>query len=171
MIARTQRINEETGEIFFQKDDRLDTMTDEGYRFPHNKAGVVMFGDMDFPSSLSDADIGRITRLCRRHIVGDSNMLGYRKGRRIYPMTPAEIAGYAGYDSRRGEMFVARMSEHGIIKKSVVDGVDSYFVNPAYYMQRGKRLTMSLFLLFQDDISPLMPAWAVNHFLRQAREL
>jgi hypothetical protein len=171
MISRTQRIDEITGEIVYQKDDRMDTMTDEGYRFPHNKNGVVMFGDMDFPRSLSDADVGRITRLCRRYIVGDSNMLGYRKGRKIIAMSPAEIAEYAGYDSRKGEGFVSRMIEHGIIKRTVTDGNEMFFVNPAYYMQRGKRLTMALFLLFQKSLSPLMPAWAIAHFLNQARDL
>ena len=169
MIHRRQYIDESTGEIVRQADTKYTTLTPDGYRFPHNKSGVSMFGDIDFPAALSDADVGRITRLCRRHIVGDSNMLGCTVGRRIEPLTDDDIARLAGYDSRRGDMFISRMFEHGIIKRIVIDGVSWYCVNPAYYMQRGKRLPLMLFLAFQDYLLDLLPKWVVNDFLLQAR--
>lgn len=171
MIQRKQLIDEGSGEIVRQADVRFTTLTNEGYKFPHNKAGVTMFGDIDFPAALSDADVGRITRLCRRYVVGETNLLGAINGRTIIPLTEDDIAKKAGYDSRKGDAFISRMIEHGIIKRIVIDGEDWFCVNPAYYMQRGKRLTLTLYIYFQDYLKNLLPRWVVNDFNRQASNL
>lgn len=171
MIHKTQFIDEQTGEITRQRETRFSTMTGEGYKFPHNKQGITMFGEMDFPEEMSFEDIGRITRLCRKFIVGDTNLLGHRKGRYIVPMTKEDIARIGGYESaKRGDMFINRMIGYEIIKEVSVDGEPWYCVNPAYYMQRGKRLPLRLYIEFQKQLKDLLPKWAVDNFLWQARK-
>jgi len=43
-----------------------------------------------------------------------------------------------------------------------------YYINPAYFMPSGKRLSLDLFLLFRNDLKDILPPWVREEFLRQA---
>ena len=50
-----------------------------------------------------------------------------------------------------------------------VDGV-GFYINPAYFMANGQRLSLDLFLLFKEDLKPIIPSWVIIEFIRQAKE-
>lgn len=50
-----------------------------------------------------------------------------------------------------------------------VDGV-GFYINPAYFMANGQRLSLDLFLLFKEDLKAVIPSWVIIEFIRQAKE-
>ncbi len=66
---------------------------------------------------------------------------------------------------KRGREFIKRMAANKIIKK--LDA--GYYMNPAFFMSTGQRLSLELFINFQDELIPLLPKWVVSEFIMQAR--
>ncbi|MDD5037207.1 MAG: hypothetical protein PHE55_20970 [Methylococcaceae bacterium] len=171
MSKRYQIIDTKTGEIKGDADNLFpDPMTDEGYRFPAHKLGARMFADVDFPKGMSDLEIGKMARLARYHMIAATNMLGYRQSGRIESYTSPEIAELVGYTDRQGRRFMARMLQLRVMRRWQSDGQSQYYINPAYFIANGKRLTLDLFMHFQDELQPLLPPEIMQEFLRQARD-
>ena len=129
-----------------------------------------LFAEIEFPNGVSDSDIGKMTRLSK-YMIGETNALGFRSGKKIYPYPEYRIFEIVGIKSvKRGREFLQRMLQHRIMKKKEIDGSNYYVINPAYFMVSGKRLTLSLFLEFQQEIAPLLPGHVLAWFLNQAKE-
>lgn len=158
------------GEVVSDRNERFtDTLNDDGYRFPPHKLGARIFADVDFPTDMTDAEIGKMTRLSKL-MIGKTNMLGYRKGRSILPYTAHEIAELANLKERQGRDFINKMGRLKVIQKVDINDSYQYYINPAYFMASGQRLSLDLFLLFKEDIAPILPKWVLDSFLIQARE-
>ena len=170
MFKRNQTIGK-NGEVLYERTYfENDYLTDEGYRFPSHKAGARLFAEIEFPNGVSDSDIGKMTRLSK-YMIGETNALGFRSGKKIYPYPEYRIFEIVGIKSvKRGREFLQRMLQHRIMKKKEIDGSNYYVINPAYFMVSGKRLTLSLFLEFQQEIAPLLPGHVLAWFLNQAKE-
>lgn len=169
LIKNIRMINSD-GEVVSDRNERFtDTLNDDGYRFPPHKLGARIFADVDFPVDMTDAEIGKMTRLSKL-MIGKTNMLGYRKGRAILAYSPQEIAELVSLKERQGRDFVNKMLRLRVVSKVDVNGTIQYYINPAYFMASGQRLSLDLFLLFKDDIAPMLPKWVLTSFLMQARE-
>lgn len=170
MIQRLQLISSD-GEIMKVKDKHFtDAMNAEGYRMPSHKSGARMFSNVKFPQSMNDSDIGKMARLSKI-MIGKTNMLGYRKGRQILPYTAQEIGKLVGLNKDRpARDFVNKMVRIRLMQKIDIDGKSQYYINPAYFMSNGQRLSLDLFLLFRDELTDLVPEWVLLDFLRQAKE-
>ena len=170
MIRSERIINEITGEVYEVKNDRFtDSLNDEGYRFPSHKAGARLFDDVRFPDTMTPSEIGRMTILSKS-MIGKTNMLGYRQGRNIFAYTANEIAQIAGLQERRGQSFISKMCKLRVMQRIVTSSGPSYYINPAYFMAAGHRLSLDLFLLFRTELTPIIPEWVIHDFLRQAKE-
>jgi len=172
MYKRVQFIDK-NGQVLTDSTTSInDSLTDEGYRFPAHKAGARMFANIQFPANMSDNDIGKMTKLSK-FMIGDTNALGYRSGRNIYPYSEIKICEMVGIRSvKRGRQFLQRMLEFRMMKKKILqDGCVYYVINPAYFMSSGKRLTCSLFLEFQQELEPLLPNHVLTWFLKQAKTI
>ena len=171
MIKQTTTGNPKTGEIYSVKKEVFsDSMNEEGYRFPSHKLGARMFSDIQFPKEITHAEIGKMTVLARS-MIAKTNMLGYRNGSNILPYNIEEIGAKVGlYNKRCSKEFVWRMCQLGLMRR--VDSVNGsfYYINPAYFMANGQRLSLELFILFQNELKILLPQWAIVHFLNQVRE-
>ncbi len=170
MIHRKQLISESTGEVFLTSDTKFtESMNEEGYRFPAHKAGIRLFADVPYPNEMTDAEIGKITRLSRYYMVGGANMLGYRRGKEIAPYTADEITMLAKLKPRQGQAFIRKMlSLHVFLRVSTHSGVQ-FYINPVHGFSNGQRLSLDLFLLFQKEVASLLPAWVIRDFLSQAK--
>ncbi len=169
MQEKRQIIDPRTGEVVSEFiADFTDTLNEEGYRFPSHKLGARMFADIEFPEAMTDAEIGRMTRLARRYMIPKTNMIGYRQGRTINPYSAREIGELVGLnaDSKR-KVFVAKMLRLRVLQRIQTNSGPQYYVNPAYFMANGQRLSLDLFLLFRDELTPILPAWVMAEFLRQ----
>lgn len=170
MKIKSQLINEETGEVLVESENNFtNSMTDEGYRIPSHKMGARMFSNVPFPAGMTDAEIGKMARLAKL-MVSKTNMLGYRDGRGIQAYTAGEIAELAGLGARRGIPFVNKMLRLHVLQKVVTSAGASFYINPAYFMANGQRLSLDLFLLFREELKGVVPVWAMNEFLQQAHE-
>lgn len=165
MIQSIRKITDD-GEIVSTDDKHFtDSMNEDGYRIPSHKAGCRFFADVPLPKCLSHQDKGRLYDLSF-YLIGDVNLLGYRTGKNIVGYTPQEICKIADIKGARAREFLKRMSDLHIIKKFDL----GYYMNPAYFMVSGKRLSLDMFLHFQDELIPILPRWALNSFLQQAKE-
>jgi hypothetical protein len=170
MIRKRQLFNEKTGELFENKDEHFtDSLNEEGYRFPSHKRGCRIFADVHLPKEVTWSDKGRIRELGLYYVVGTS-MLGYRQGREIKAYTAQEIGELVGLTGSHSRSFVARMCKLRVMLRVVTHSGAQFFLNPAYSFANGQRLSLELFLLFKDELTPLLPAWVLNEFLRQARD-
>ena len=57
-----------------------------------------------------------------------------------------------------------------VMRRWQSDGQAQYYVNPAYFMRSGQRLSLDLFLLFREELTPLLPPEIMEEFLKQARD-
>jgi hypothetical protein len=172
MSKRYKVIDTVTGDVMGDADSPFpEPMTDEGYRFPAHKLGARMFADIDFPEGMQLSDIGRMAVIARKYLVGASNMIGYRHSGKIEAYTAKEIGELVGLnaDSKR-KVFIARMLKLKIMRRWQSDGQVQFYVNPAYFMRSGQRLSLDLFLLFREELTPLLPPGIMGEFLRQARD-
>jgi len=143
-----------------------DSLNNSGYRIPSHKMGARIFSEIKFPDGMTDSDIGKMARLSKV-MVGKTNMLGYRKRGKIEAYTAEEIGGLVDLTkSRPARNFVNKMVKLHVMKKFENVG---YYINPAYFMANGQRLSLDLFLLFKDDLKNIVPEWAMAEFLRQAK--
>jgi len=143
-------------------------MNEDGYRFPAHKAGARLFDDITFPYSMTPAEIGRMT-LLSKVMIGGTNMMGYRKGRNIYAYSATDIMELARLQPRNGRRFIRKMLDLRVMQRIETNSGIQYYINPAYFMAAGHRLSLDLFLLFRDELSQIVPAWVTSYFLRQAK--
>jgi len=146
-----------------------DVFNNDGYRFPFNKAGSRIFSDVQFPISITPAEIGRMTILSKLMIAG-TNMLGYRQDTKIYAYTYDEIIDLARLRRSQGSSFMCKMIRLHLMQRVQTTSGPQYYINPAYFMASGQRLNLNLFLLFKDDLMPILPDWVLRGFLTQVRE-
>ena len=165
MIHNNRVINAD-GEVISEVNKQFtDSMNDDGYRFPSHKAGARLFRDVILPKTISYQDKGRLYDLSQL-MVGNTNLIGYKDKGKIYGYTEDEMGSIVELSGKRGREFVKRMVSNKIIKK--LDA--GYYMNPAFFMSTGQRLSLDLFINFQDECTPLLPKWALAEFMMQARD-
>lgn len=165
MIKKTILVSDD-GEVVKEHNERFtQSMNEEGYRFPSHKAGARLFRDVSLPREISYQDKGRMYDLSQL-MVGNTNLIGYKQDGKIYGYTDNEIGDIVELSGKRGKEFVKRMIANKIIKK--LDA--GYYINPAFFMSTGQRLSLELFINFQDELIPLLPKWVIDDFLLQARK-
>lgn len=164
-MIQSLRVISSDGEIVSERNTRFsESMNDEGYRFPTHKAGARLFRDVRLPKEINYPDKGRLYDLSQL-MVGSTNLIGYKLGGKIYGYNANELCDLVHIKGSRGREFIAKMLKHKIIKK--LDA--GYYMNPAYFMSTGQRLSLELFIHFQDELKPLLPKWVIGNFLIQAQ--
>jgi hypothetical protein len=164
LYKETRYINNDGVQINRNVEHFTEAMTEEGYRFPSHKLGARLFDEISFPVGMSDNDIGKMTRLSKL-MVGKTNILGYRKNREIISYSAAELCDIIGLSTKRGMAFIRNMIKFRVIKRIN----DFYYVNPAYFMSTGQRLSLELFIHFQDELKSILPEWVITDFVMQAQ--
>ncbi len=171
MSKRYKIYDSNTGQIVGDADTAYpEPMTNEGYRIPSHKLGARMFDDVDFPAAMSKAEVGAMAILARHHMIASTNMIGYRQSGQIKAYTAQEIGELAEYSKRQAERFIPKMIKLRVMQRISTNSGPQFYVNPAYFMANGKRLSLDLFLLFRDELTPLLPPEIMQEFLRQARD-
>lgn len=171
MLKIVKNVSEQTGEIYSDKRTIIeDVLTDEGYKVPPHKLGAKLFADVSFPEEMTDSEIGKMARLSKL-MVATTNMLGYRTGRGIKPYSEKQLIDIIGLSTKRGREFVDKMINLGVMQKNIriVGDVESeeYYINPAYFFA-GKRISLSLYLLFREHLDEILPDWVRREFWRTA---
>ena len=168
MIIETTHVNEDGERTFGNIKKFSDSMNGEGYRFPVQKMGARMFSDVQFPAAMSDSEIGKMARLSKL-MIGKTNMLGYRTGHKIEAYTAQEIGALVGLKDRQARTFINKMVFLRVVQRVETASGQQFYINPAYFMASGQRLSLDLFLLFREELKNIVPGWVMIEFLRQAR--
>lgn len=173
MLKIVKNINHDTGEIYSDKRTLIeDVLTDDGYKVPSHKLGAKLFADVSYPEDMTDSEIGKMARLAKL-MVATANMLGYRTGRGIKPYSETQLIDILKMSRFRGREFIAKMISLGVMQKNtrIVGDVESeeYYINPAYFFA-GRRISLNLYLLFREQLDPILPEWVRLEFWRATME-
>lgn len=165
----TRYINPGTGE-FSEKFKWVDMQfDDEGYLFWNRKANIKTFIEVPLPAELTWAEKGRIHEL-KHYILKDNQFLVYRSGNTIKPITTAEMGKILGMSERQCRSLVKKMKDLKIIKEISFDGFIYFVFNPMYGFKE-KRLSLNVYLFFQDELRQILPEWVIKKFSESAIEL
>lgn len=113
-------------------------------------------------------DYGRFHKLVR-YIVGENQLLGYRSDR-IKPLTIEKMSKLFDCGERNTRRFIKQMKELKIIKEVYINDVKWYAINPLYAL-KSKYLSLTTFIIFQDELSLVLPMWVINNFLGEVPTL
>lgn len=162
--------NQSTGE-YCNKKVYVDMQFDEedGYLFWNQKNSIKTFLDMPLPEQFTWSERGRINEL-KHYMMKDSQLLVYRSGNYLKPIGITELNKILGLSDRQSKALVRKMKDLGIIKEVKTNGVIYYAFNPMYGL-KSKRVTLLMFLWFQEEFTKVMHKWVINKFLEQAKEL
>ena len=168
-LIRTQHINTETGEVK-ETTKWADRIFDynKGYMLWYNKNIIKTFEDTRLPEDFTWAERGRICEL-KHYIIKENQLLGYRS-RTIKPLGAKEMADIFNAGERQTKDLIKKMKANHILKEVSINGVAWYAFNPIYGL-KGKRITYTIFTIFQEELTPVLPIKVVNTFILQAEEI
>ena len=170
VIKQIDYINQTTGE-YHSKQSYVDAQFDdeEGYLFWCRKSSIKSFLDVPLPNTFTWAEKGRINEL-KHYMLKDNQLLAYKSKNCIKPIGIGELCKIVDLRDRACKDFVKKLKDNGIIKEIKTNGNVYYAVNPIYFL-KSKRITLTMFLWFQDEFRRVLPLWVIDKFLDQAHEL
>lgn len=164
-IKRETIINPETGE-FTEKQKYIDSLySKRGYVLKYNNDYIKLFLDNGLPKECSLIDCGKFYRLIR-YIIGENQLLGYRSSK-IKPLTVEKMSEMFKCSDRQTRRFLKQMKDLKVIKEVCINDVKWYAVNPLYAL-KSKYLSPTTFIIFQDELVPVLPNWVLNNFMSEA---
>ena len=171
LIKRTQYTDPNTGEVTYKDNGYVDMQfsDDNGYLLFKNKNAIRTFIGIDLPEGFSIMDEGRIARI-KKYILWENQLITYRSKNVIKPVTIKELPKIWETTERQCKEFIRKLKHNGIVKEVWLGNTKYFCFNPFYGM-KDKRLTLTLFIIFQDEMSKRLPQWVVQKFLEQVKEL
>jgi hypothetical protein len=82
------------------------------------------------------------------------------------PLNIEKMAEIFNTGERQTKELVKKMKDYSIIKEVSIDGEIWYAFNPIYGL-KGKRITNTIFIIFQKELMPILPYHIINKFLGQ----
>lgn len=162
--------NPETGETVSKQSlvDMKFSYT-SGYMFYKQKNCIRTFLDNPLPSELTWAEKGRIEAL-KHYILTDNQFLVYRSNNVIKPITVKELVRILDMSERQCKILIKKLKQYGVIKEVEIGGVIYFSFNPIYGF-KDTRINLTVFLMFQSELTKILPQWVINNFTQQAKEL
>ena len=114
-------------------------------------------------------DEGRIARI-KKYILWENQLITYRSGNTIKPVTIKDLSRIWDTTERQCREFIRKLKGHGIIKEVRIDEKKYFCFNPIYGM-KDKRITLTLFIIFQEEMKVILPQWVIQKFLEQVNEI
>jgi hypothetical protein len=167
-VIKVERIIDEHGQIVRETQREIPAYFDdaEGYLLWPRKNHGKHYRDTPFPAGMSFMDIGRMTVLSES-MWSNTNMLGVKGQGGVKPFDLTDIAKVLKVAERQSYRFVDRMLKLGVMAKVKVMGNGEseiqYYINPLYFFG-GKRLPLSLYLLFRKQLDAVLPTWVIQRF-------
>lgn len=75
-----------------------------------------------------------------------------------------------GCTDRQTRKFIRKMKDLKVIKEVNINDTKWYAVNPLYAL-RTKYLSCTAFIIFQDELLPVLPSWAKQKFFEEVPEI
>lgn len=167
-LSREVKITDEQGNTVSEKKTTFPDRFDEekGYLFWHQTSFVKTFQDVPLPEKITKADIANLFLLSKK-IYSNTNMIGHRSNGGIKPLSIEQMAEVIRDTPRHTVTFLNRMIRERVIAKVDVhlgkDVITQYYFNPIYFFSNN-RLSLNLYLLFQQDLDPFLTQYAKQKF-------
>lgn len=169
---RYKIIDNLTGQVTDTESLHPETMTGEGYLIPARKGGSRSFRAAIMPRAVTIADKGALWELATYHTVAGVNLIGHRTRQGFTGYSALQIGELVGFKSRSTRSrFLNKMLRLRVMHKiKDTRGQWLYFLNPAYYIAPGWRLSATLYSFFTAELDPLLPDNIRKEFQRRAPE-
>ena len=168
LIQKITSINPDTGE-YTEKKRYVDNLySRKGYVMNYNNDYIKMFKRKDLPAECTIMDCGKFYKLTK-YLVGNNQLLGYSSDK-LKPLTVEKIAQILECGERQARKFLKKMKDLKIMKEVLIDGVSWYAINPIYAL-KGKYLSLRAYVIFQHELSPVLPEWVVRCFLSEKSQM
>lgn len=168
-IKQSRVLNTNTGEIYGEKDKVIDYFNENGYLLFASRNHSRIFSDIRIPDEFTDAELGKIYRL-QACIQKGTNMLIKRTNKGYRAMTFDEIAKETKLSDRLGKDFIKKLMKYELMAKVTIETGENgqvkeiqYYFNPLYF-HNSKRLSVSLYNLFKNQIDPYLNEWVKTAF-------
>lgn len=176
MYCKHTVVSNDLGEVITDKTlqykGRFDV--ESGYLFWSQRNFVKSFPGVELPGTMRDDEIGKMDRLSHK-VFADTNMLAYKGRNGIVPFGMKDIEETLKLGQRQTYRFVDKMLQLGIMARLIIDTkgqkTTQYYLNPMYYFS-SNRLSLNLYLLFQDQLNEVLPKYVIANFqtLKQQKE-
>jgi hypothetical protein len=169
MLKTTSYTDTETG-LTSERQRYVDAQfSEDGYLFWCKKNSVKTFVDIPLPNAFTWAERGRLTEL-QHYMLKDNQLIVYRSHSGIKPIAVEDMRRIFEMSDRQCRVLIAKAKQHKIIKEVSIDGIKYFAYNPVYGF-KGKRMSIIVFILFQEELKSLMPPWVVEKFMNEAEEI
>lgn len=168
MLKTTKLTDEKTGRVFEVNKYVTDPLNEYGYLFWTRKSSVKAYLDIPLPKIFTWADKGRINEL--RHYITDGQLLLYRSRNTLKPITVDDMSKIFELSDRKTKELVRKMKKYSVLKEITVDGVKYFTFNPIHGF-KGNRLSMNVFIYFQNELKEYLPEWAYCGLIKQVNEI
>ena len=170
---REQIVNDETGEVVYEKKSYIpELFNEEGYYFWNKKSQSRQFTGIELPLK-SYEDKGIFCDLCRLYIADGSNLLEIGNRRRVRPFDVHDLAKMLGVSERQARRRLNIFLESGVLAKVTLDVAGKQeewlVVNPLYFVA-SKRINDTLYKLFRNQLSQYLSPYANNEFCNRLKE-
>ncbi len=167
-IQKTLIINRETGE-YREKQRYVDNLfSSKGYVMKYNNDYIKLFFDKGLPEACTLVDCGKFYKIIR-YIVGENQLLGYRSDK-LKPLTVEKMSEMFKCSDRQTRRFLKQMKDYKVIKEVLINDTKWYAINPLYAL-KSKYLSLTTFIIFQEELLPVLPRWVVDNFTKEAQEI
>lgn len=165
----TQYINPETGEIH-ERNQYIDMQFNEdGYLFWNRKSNVKTFLEKPLHKEFTWTEKGRINEL-KHYILRDNQFLVFRSNNNIKPIGLREMMRILKMSDRQCKALIKKMKKFGVIKEVAFDNLTYFAFNPLYGF-KGKRLSLNVYLFFQNELQEELPKWVIEKFAGKAETI
>ena len=169
ILKTTSYTNMSTG-LTTEKQQYVDTQfSEDGYLFWCKRNSVKTFIDTPLPNTFTWAERGRLTEL-QHYMLKDNQLIVYRSHGGIKAITISDMCRIFDMSSRQCKALIIKAKQYNVIKEVSIDG-SKYFAYSPIYGFKGKRLSTIVFIMFQNELISIMPAWVVKRFLEEAEEI
>ena len=168
-LKTTQYTDIQTGETFEKKQYVDLQFNEDGYLFWNRKSNIKTFTRIPLPKQFSWSERGRIDEL-KHYILKDNQFLAYRSGNNIKPVDVEEMMRILEFSERQCKALIRKMKKFNVIKE-IKFGESVYFAFNPLYGFKERRLSLNVYLFFQEELKTELPKWVVEKFVSQANEI
>ena len=166
-IKQTKIINSD-GTFWVKEEQIIQRYNERGFLYRNRSSYLKDFPDKPYPDELTWAEKGQLGRLqCE---VKADQLLVYKSHNVIKPHTATTIARLLGIKERRAYQLLKKCKQLGVIGEVKIDGEKYYMLNPIYKLY-GNRISLTTFLVFQEQLMRELPQWAIDTFINDSKDL
>ncbi len=164
------RYTDTTDGTYYEKKEFINSLVnDEGVLFWLNKLKFHIFFDKKPPKDFTWSERGKIDEL-RYYILDDNQLLVYKRNKELRPLGIKEMSLIFNISESRVRKFINKLIKYNIIKNVIFNDLKYYVFNPIYGM-KSKRLSLTTYLWFENEINPYISSWMKEKILKQIKEL